>query len=164
MLYFHLQPFGKRVGYGSAHAVQTARILIVSLPEFSARMQLREYQLNAGNLFFRVNIGGNTSAVIFHGGAAVFVQNHFDFIGVPVGGFVYRVIHDFPKNMMKPFYARGTDVHTGAHTHRVQPFEHFEIFRAVRIFFLFFFFFVFCHFVRSIPLRVIFRPRTTEAE
>ena len=36
-LYF--QPFGKRVGYGSAHAVQTARILIVPLPEFSARMQ-----------------------------------------------------------------------------------------------------------------------------
>ena len=147
--YFYRQPFGKRVGNGRAYAVQTARIFVIPLSEFTACMQFREYELYARNLFLGVNIGGDPSPVVLYGGASVRVQRHFNSICIAVCRFVDRVVHDFPKNVVQPFDPRRADIHTRTHTNSLETFQDLKVAGGVFLCFLRRFF-QFCHFVLNL--------------
>src|SRR5579875_2871095 len=74
----HLHPFRKRVHDRGAHAVQPAGNFIGGLIELAAGMQPRQDQLDGGNPLFRVDIGGDSAAVIAHGKAAITIQRYPD--------------------------------------------------------------------------------------
>ena len=76
--------------------MQAARIGVIALPEFPARVQFCKDDLNARHLLFGVNIRRNAAAVVLDRRTAVFMQSYFDLIGVTVGRLVDRVIDDFP--------------------------------------------------------------------
>ncbi len=103
------------------------------LVELAARVQLRKHDLHRRNLHFRVNVGRNAAPVILDRNAAVLMNAHVDRVRKAVGSLVDRVIDDFPENMVKPALPRRTDIHTGAQTHRVKPFENGYIVRIVMI-------------------------------
>ena len=103
--------------------------------KFAACMKLRKYDLHARNLGFGVNVGGNAASVILDGNAPVLVYMHVDRIGIAVRGLVDCIIHDFPKNMVQPLLPRRPDIHTGAQTDCVQPFENGYIVRIILMLF-----------------------------
>ena len=102
----HVQPFGERVRHGSAHAVQPARKGIVMLIELAARMQLREYDLHAGDFGLGMDVGGDAPPVVLDGDAPVLIQADFDLVGIAVRRLVDGVVDDLPQNMMEPARAR----------------------------------------------------------
>ena len=63
---FDLEPIGKRVDAFRADAVQTAGIFVGALAEFSARVQIRQDQLDRRHLEFRMHVDRNAAAVVAH--------------------------------------------------------------------------------------------------
>ena len=61
---FDLEPIGKRVDAFRADAVQTAGIFVGALSEFSARVQIRQHQLDRRHLQFRMHVDRNSAAVV----------------------------------------------------------------------------------------------------
>ena len=86
--------------------METTGIVIVIRAEFTTCVKLSEYNLNTRNTRFRVNVSGDTTAVIFNGYRAIFIKLNFYFISKAVSRFVYGVINYFPKDMMKTFNTR----------------------------------------------------------
>ena len=80
---FHLKPFRKCVGALRADAVQSARILVCALSEFSAGMQIRQHQLDGRHLPFRMNIDRNTTAVVAHRDRSIDMDDHVDLVQNP---------------------------------------------------------------------------------
>lgn len=126
------EPFGKRVRHRSAHAVQPPRIIVIMRVEFSARVQLRKYDFHRGDAHFGMDIRGNAAAVVLHRGGTVGIQFDVNAVGVAVCRLVDRIIHDLPKDMVKPAASGGPDVHAGPHADRVQPLENLDILCLIR--------------------------------
>ena len=123
----HNQPFGERVHDRCAHAVQAAGIGVVLVVELAAGVQLRVDHLDRGYAQLRVDVHRYAAAVVGHRAGAVPAQRDGDLVGIAVGGLVYGVVDDLPDQMMKAARAGRADVHSGAHTHRVQSLEHLYV-------------------------------------
>ncbi len=75
-----------------------------------------------------MDVDGKTAAIIGNRHAfAIFVERHFDAFGMSVDGFVDRVVHDFPQQMVVTANVRAPDVHCGASANRLEPFEDFDV-------------------------------------
>ena len=120
------QPFGQRVCYARAHAVQTARRLVFPVVELAAGVQLGEHHLHARHSVLGVYIDGDSSAVVSDARAVVGVESDVDVGAVPVGDLIDAVVDDLPKDVVHSPAARAADIHTGALAHRLEPFEDFE--------------------------------------
>ena len=121
-----LQPIGKRVHDGNAHAVQAAGNFVGVAVEFSAGVQ-HGHDHFGGGLFLRgVHVHGNAAAVVDDGDAVVVVHDDVDLVAVAGHGFVHGIVHHFPNEMMQALLAGRADVHRGALAHRFQAAEHFD--------------------------------------
>src|SRR6266699_3758736 len=132
-LNFQLQPVGKRVDHGNAHAVQAAGNFVGLAVEFSARMQQRHYHFRRGALFRLVHVHGNAAAVVHHSDGLVGVHGDVDLIGVAGQRFVYGVVHHFPDEMVQTHLSRRADVHCGTQAHGFESAENFDGFRVVLV-------------------------------
>ena len=92
---FDLEPIGKRVDAFRADAVQTAGIFVSALAEFSARVQIRQDQLDRRHLEFRMHIDRNAAAVVAHGNRAIDVNRDVDLGAISGEMFVDRVVENF---------------------------------------------------------------------
>ena len=92
---FDLEPIGKRVDAFRADAVQAAGIFVGALAEFSARVQIRQHQLDRRHLPFRMNVDRNAAAVIADGNRTIDVNGDFDFVAIAGEMFVDRVVENF---------------------------------------------------------------------
>ena len=124
----HRQPFAERVGHRSANAVQTARETVVVGVELTARVQFREYEFNARNSVFGVNVDRDTSAVIAHAYAVVGVDNDIYAVAETVGDLVDAVVDYLPQDMVHTLAARRTDIHTRSDADSFEPFQHLQVF------------------------------------
>ena len=106
------------------------------LVKLTARMELRENDLNARDLRLGMNICGNASSVVLNGGTAVLIDAHVDPVGIAVRRLVDGIVHDLPQDVMKPPCPRRADIHSGAQTHRVKSLENGNIARIIMIFFM----------------------------
>jgi hypothetical protein len=70
------------IDHGDAHAVQSAGDFIVLVAEFSAGMQAREDQLDAGYFFLGMDVHRHAAAIIGHRQGIVLEQDDVDFLGV----------------------------------------------------------------------------------
>ena len=86
--------------------------------KLAARMQAREDDLDAGQLFARMLIHRHAAPVIRDRDRAVPVQTDLDLRGITGNGLVHAVIHDLLHQMIGP---AGVGVHAGALTHRIKP-------------------------------------------
>ena len=101
--------------------------------ELPARMELGEDDLHARDLHLGMDVRGNSSAVVLHGGAPVLVEDDFDLVRKAVCRLVDRVVHNLPEDMVKPLAARRADVHAGTQPHRLEPFENGDVPRIIMI-------------------------------
>ena len=49
------------------------------------------------------------------------------FVGKAVGGFVDRVVHNFPEQVVQTAGRGGADIHAGTHTDGFQPLQYLNI-------------------------------------
>src|SRR5687767_4666360 len=77
---FHLEPLRKRIHALRPDAVQTAGIFIGTLPEFSARVQIREHQLNGWNLPLWMNVHRDPAAIVPDRHRTVDVDRYLDMV------------------------------------------------------------------------------------
>ncbi len=71
---FHLEPIRKRVHALGADAVQAAGKFVRALPEFSARVQVRQHQLDGRHLELGMHVHGNAAPVVLDRAGAVDMQ------------------------------------------------------------------------------------------
>ena len=127
LVHLHRQPLGKGVDDARAHAVQTAGDLIASAAELTARVQHGIDDLERGAPRLRLNVDGDTAAVIDNGDGVALVDRHFNFRAVACKRFVNGVIHNFVDEVVQAAHRRRSDVHARALAHRLQSFEHLNL-------------------------------------
>ncbi len=74
----HFEPIGKRVDALRADAVQTAGIFVSALPEFSARVQIRQHQLDGRHVELRMHVDRNAAAIVANRDRAVDMDRDVD--------------------------------------------------------------------------------------
>ena len=126
---FH--PFGEGVHHRHAHAVQATRHLVTTGAELAAGVQHGEHRLQGALAGARVDVGGNTAAVVGHRATAVVVEHDFDGVAVAGQGLVHRVVHHLINQVVQASRPRGADVHPGPLAHRLQAFENLDLFGSV---------------------------------
>ena len=134
----HFQPFGKGVDDRKPDAVQTAGNFISAAAEFTAGVQFGQNDFHRRNFFGVVDIGRDAAPVIRNGAGSVFVDGHGNGVAIAGKGFVDRVVYDFVNQVVQSAGVRRTDVHSGAFSDRIQPFENLDLFLAVDALNLFF--------------------------
>ena len=127
LIHIHREPFGKRVHHAGAHAVQAAGIGIIFVVEFAARVQLGVHHFHRGNPQLGVNAYGNAAAIVRHFAGAILIERDGNLRGIAIGRLVDGVVHNLPNHMVQPARARGTNVHSRAHAHRIQAFQYLNI-------------------------------------
>src|SRR5437879_2059276 len=90
-----IQPIGKRVDDGNAHAMQAAGNFVGFTIEFSAGVKNGHDHFGSGLFFRGVHVYWDAAAVVRYGDAVVVVNDDVDFVAVASHGFVHRVIHHF---------------------------------------------------------------------
>ena len=120
---FHLEPFGKRIRAFRAHTMQTAGIFVSALTEFSARVQVREHQLDCWHLPFRMNIDRNTAAIVAHRNAAFDMHCNLDLVAKSGEMFVDRIVEHLENHVVQTALVRVANVHPRPFSDRFQTFE-----------------------------------------
>ena len=120
---------GKRVHHRRAHAVQTARVLVLPARELAARVQGGQHQLQRRLLEFLLDVDGDAAAVVHHGGRLVIlVQDHLDVGGVAVDDLVDRVVDNLPQQVVVALAVGAPDVHAGPPAHRLKALQDLDVF------------------------------------
>ena len=118
-----VEPAGEGVDHGGADTVQPAGHLVAAAAELPAGVQLREHQLDGGDVLAVALAGGDAAAVVDDGHAAVGAQRHVDAVGVAGEGLVHRVVDDLPHEVVQAALTGRADVHAGPLAHGVEAFE-----------------------------------------
>ena len=97
----HIQPFGERVDYGSAHAVKAAGYLVSAAAEFAACVKFGKDKVHGISSGLMVDAYRDPSSVIGDSDAAVLIDRHF-YHGAEAGqSLIHGIVHDLIDQMMQ---------------------------------------------------------------
>ena len=99
-------------------------MLIALVVEFSAGVQARENQLDAADLFLRVDVDRHAAAVVLDLAGAVLVQRDIDVVAMAIDGFIDAVVDDLVREMIRP---RGVGIHARPPANRVQAAQYLDV-------------------------------------
>ena len=123
----HFQPFGKRVDYGSADAVQAAGNFITAVAELSSRMQDRKYDFQRGFARFLLDIHRDAAAVVDDGDGIIRIDRDRDLLTKTCQRLVNTVINDLIDHVMQAARSRGADVHARTLTDGFKAFQDLDL-------------------------------------
>ncbi|MEN9862186.1 MAG: hypothetical protein RLZZ515_2668 [Cyanobacteriota bacterium] len=126
-----LHPFREGVHHRHAHAVQAARHLVTTGAELAASVQHGEHRFERALAGAGVHVGGDATAVVGHGAAAVLIEDDEDFIAMAGERLVHRVVDHLVHQVVQTTGPGGADVHARAFAHRLQAFQHLDLLGAV---------------------------------
>src|SRR5206468_12670781 len=95
-----------------ANPVKPARHFVRAFVEFAPGMKLGEHHFGRGDAFRRMNLGRDTTAVVFDRHAAFDMDRHDDAIAEASKSLVHRVIDNFEYEMMETPFSGISDVHS----------------------------------------------------
>ena len=107
--------------------MQTARYFVAAAAEFAAGMELCQNDFNRRFAFLFDNAGGDASAVVGDANRAVFEDFHNDVRAVAGKRFVAGVVNDFGDKVMQTSHVRRTDIHAGAFSDGIEPFQNLNV-------------------------------------
>ena len=105
---------GEGVDALRADAVEAAGNLVRALVELAARVEVREHELERGDLLLRVHRDGDAAAVVLDGQRAVGVDLDLDVLAITGERLVDRVVDDLIDAVMEARLVRIADIHTGS--------------------------------------------------
>ncbi len=114
-----------------AHAVQTARHLVVALVKLAARVQHGEHHLQSALVLLLVHVYGDTAAVVDHGDGVVGVDDDVYIVGVAGKGLVDGVVDHLIHKVVQTLGRDVADVHGRTLAHGFQALEDLDFIRAV---------------------------------
>ncbi|CDD68281.1 uncharacterized protein BN674_00953 [Firmicutes bacterium CAG:475] len=117
------EPLRKSVRNGCADAVQTARVVVLSVVELCACVKLCENNFYTADFELGMLVNGDAATVVAHSCDVVVQKLYANGVAVAVCRFVDTVVDDFPKDVMHALAARRADVHTRAFSYGVQTFQ-----------------------------------------
>ncbi len=82
-----------------------------------------------------MRVNRDTAAVIGDGDGIIGIHLNFDTVGIASNGFIHGVIQNFGNKMVKCLSIRSANIHTGAGTNGLKPFQDLNV--LCRISFLF---------------------------
>ena len=123
----HLQPFGERVDRGDAHTVEPSRYLIAPTAELAPRVEAGHHHFQRGALHLRVDVHGDTAAVILNRHTVIRVDGDLDAVTEPGQSLVHRVVHHLVHHVMERAAVRAADVHARPSADRFQSLENLNI-------------------------------------
>ena len=129
------QPLGQRVHDRDADAVEAARHLVAAAAELAAGVEHGEHDLGRALALVlprRERIDRDAAAVVDDLAPAVGEQCDADPGAMAGHRLVDRVVDDLPDQVVQARQARGTDVHPGTFTDRVEPLEDLDRVGVVR--------------------------------
>ena len=118
-----LEPVGQRVDAFRADAVQAAGVFVGALPEFAARVQVGQHQLDGGHLPFRMHVHRDAAAVVADGDRAIHVDGDFDFVAIAGQMLVNGVVQHLEDAVVQAALVRVADIHAGPLAHRLQTLQ-----------------------------------------
>ena len=127
----NLDEFGKSVYDRSAHAVQTARIAVGFVIEFTSGVELGIDDLNARDMELFMYTDGYTPAVILNSYGIILIYRDAYFRSIAVCRLVNCIIDYLPEHMVKPPAASAAYIHAGTHAHRFEPLHYPNIIDCV---------------------------------
>ena len=128
---FHLAPLRKGIHDRRADPVKTAGNLVGVLVEFPARIELGHDDLEGADLLRRMDVDGDSPAVVLHENHVSLQQLHRDGGTRADERLVDRVVHDFEDQLVKAVQARGADVHAGPLPDVLQTLEYLYVVGAI---------------------------------
>ena len=126
-VHLHIQAGGQRVHYGSTHTVQTTGGIVGAAAELTTGVQLSEHNLHTGQTGARLNIGGDTAAIIAHLNRTITVQDDLDGLTETGERLIHRVVDNFPEAVHQAAGVGGANVHARAFAYSFQTFQHGEV-------------------------------------
>ena len=101
LVHLHLQPLGKGVYHGRAHAVKTAGYLVAPAAELTAGVQNGIYHLQSGPARLGLDVYGDAPAVVGDGDGIALVDGHGDVRAVARQRLVDGIVHDLIHQMVQ---------------------------------------------------------------
>ena len=102
--------------------MQTTGGCVGSAAKFSTGVQFGENNFDTRESGFWLDVNGNSTAVIFYGHTAVFIQFYGDMLAVTGKRLINAVIDDLPEAMHQSAAIGGTDVHARSLPNGLQSF------------------------------------------
>ena len=121
------KPAAERVDNAGAHAVEAAGICVILVIELAAGVQHGEDDLHTGDAEGGMGIDRHAAAVVPHAGGTVLMQGDGDLVREAVGGFVDRVVHDLPEEMVEAAGGSCSDIHAGTHADGFEAFQYLDV-------------------------------------
>lgn len=111
--------------------MQATGNLVGSFAEFSAGVEVGEYEFERGDVVLRMDVYWNTSAIVFDRAGSVQVNGYAD-VGTESGeGFVDRVVDNFEYAVMKSAFISISNIHIRAFSYAFEAFKLLDIGRIV---------------------------------
>ena len=104
--------------------MQSARVLVVLIREFAARMQTSQDQLDTRDFFLRVLVNGHAAAIVVDLDRAILVDRDFNLLAVTCKCFVDGVIDDLMRQVIRP---GRVGIHTRPTPDRFESTEDFDV-------------------------------------
>ena len=127
----HLQPFGKSVYDGSAHAVEAAGYLVAPAAEFSAGVQDGKYHLHRRDPGLVVDPYGNAPSIVHHCDRIIRVDRHVDVLTEACQRLIHRIVYNLIHQMVKSAGGGTSNVHTRSFADGLQPFQDLDLICSV---------------------------------
>ena len=123
-LHAALEALGQRIHHRHTHTVEAAGKFVILATELAARMEAREDEFDAGQLFNGVQVHRHAAAVVGDFNGLVGMEDDLQRFGVASKGFVDGVVDDFVNQMVR---TTGVRVHARPAADRVQARQNFNI-------------------------------------
>ena len=78
-----------------------------------------------------MRVDRDAAAIVDHRDIAVGRHLHLDPVGVAGERLVHRVVDDLGEQVVQRLFVGAADIHAGAPTHRLKPFEYLDVTRRV---------------------------------
>src|SRR6266849_10896435 len=111
--------------------MQPAGDSISPLIEFPSSMKLCQDDLGGRYAFCGMNLGGNSSPVVYYRDAIINVEGDVDVVAVAGQSFIYGIVDDLENEVMETSLGRISNVHPRSLAHSFETFEDFDLARSV---------------------------------
>ncbi len=109
--YFNFKPFGKSIYNRRSNTMKTSGYLISSTTKFSTCMKHSKYNFNCRLMYFRMNINGYSTTIIYYSYRIVLMNSNIYVFTVSSNSFINRIIYNFINKMMKSSWTCTSNIH-----------------------------------------------------
>ncbi len=128
---FCFQIVRKGVYHRRTNSVQSSGNFISSSAKFSSGVEFGENKFQCGDFVLRMHVYRNSASFVCDGNHVVRKKTEVNFCSKTCHGFIERVVHDFPDQVVESGWARGSNIHSRTLTNWFKSFQNLDLPGAV---------------------------------